>query len=53
MTRLLLVDVTIYGLRALLETYLQREGFQSCWRPNWRQKERALRETPVDLMSWT
>jgi len=49
MTRLLLVDDDL-RLRALLETYLQREGFQVVLASNWRQMERVLKETPVDLM---
>src|SRR5882757_9286494 len=49
MPRLLLVDDDL-RLRALLETYLQREGFQVVLASNWRQMERVLQETPVDLM---
>ena len=44
---LLLVDDDL-RLRALLQTYLQREGFQVA--SNWRQMERVLQDTPVDLM---
>ena len=46
---LLLVDDDL-RLRALLETYLQREGFQVVLASNWRQMERMLQDTPVDLM---
>jgi len=49
MPHLLLVDDDL-RLRALLETYLKREGFQVALASNWRQMERALRESPVDLM---
>jgi two-component system phosphate regulon response regulator OmpR len=49
MPRLLLVDDDL-RLRALLETYLQREGFQVVLASNWRQMQRVLQETPVDLM---
>src|SRR5215470_3359517 len=49
MPRLLLVDDDL-RLRALLETYLQREGFQVVLAGNWRQMERILQESHVDLM---
>jgi two-component system phosphate regulon response regulator OmpR len=49
MPRLLLVDDDL-RLRALLATYLPREGFQVVLASNWRQMERVLQETPVDLM---
>ena len=49
MPHLLIVDDDL-RLRALLETYLQREGFQVVLASNWRQMERVLHETPVDLM---
>jgi two-component system phosphate regulon response regulator OmpR len=49
MPHLLLVDDDL-RLRALLETYLKREGFMVALASNWRQMERALRETPVDLI---
>ncbi len=49
MPRLLLVDDDL-RLRTLLQTYLQREGFQVVHAANWRQMERVLHETPVDLM---
>src|SRR5882757_10745202 len=49
MPRLLLVDDDL-RLRALLETYLQREGFQVVLAANWRQMERVLHDTPIDLM---
>src|SRR5882672_11010188 len=49
MPNLLLVDDDL-RLRALLETYLRREGFQVVLAANWRQMERVLHETPIDLM---
>jgi two-component system phosphate regulon response regulator OmpR len=49
MPRLLLVDDDL-RLRALLATYLQREGFQVVLAGNWRQMERALHDTPIDLL---
>jgi two-component system phosphate regulon response regulator OmpR len=49
MPRLLLVDDDL-RLRALLETYLQREGFQVVLAANWRQMERVLQESHVDLI---
>ena len=49
MPRLLLVDDDL-RLRALLETYLQREGFQVALAANWRQMERVLRDSHVDLI---
>lgn len=49
MPRLLLVDDDL-RLRALLETYLKREGFQVVLAANGRQMERVLRDNPVDLM---
>jgi two-component system phosphate regulon response regulator OmpR len=47
--RLLLVDDDL-RLRSLLETYLRREGFQVVLAANWRQMERVLKESHVDLM---
>src|SRR6201990_3357127 len=49
MPRLLLVDDDL-RLRALLETYLQREGFQVALAANWRQMERVLHDSHVDLI---
>jgi two-component system phosphate regulon response regulator OmpR len=49
MPHLLLVDDDL-RLRALLETYLKREGFQVALAGNSRQMERVLSESPVDLM---
>src|ERR1700753_4498415 len=49
MPRLLLVDDDL-RLRALLETYLQREVFQVALAANWRQMERVLRDSHVDLI---
>jgi two-component system phosphate regulon response regulator OmpR len=49
MPRLLLVDDDL-RLRALLETYLQREGFQVLLASNWRQMQRVLQDSHVDLM---
>jgi two-component system phosphate regulon response regulator OmpR len=49
MPRLLLVDDDL-RLRALLETYLHREGFQVALAANWRQMERVLQDSHVDLI---
>lgn len=49
MPRLLLVDDDL-RLRALLDTYLKREGFQVMLAANWRQMQQVLRESPVDLI---
>src|SRR5262249_47470795 len=49
MTHVLLVDDDL-RLRALLETYLRREGFDVALAGNARQMEQALREHPVDIM---
>jgi two-component system, OmpR family, phosphate regulon response regulator OmpR len=46
---ILLVDDDL-RLRGLLETYLQREGFEVTAAGNAEQMERALRDCPVDLM---
>lgn len=48
-TRLLLVDDDL-RLRALLETFLIREGFEVRAAGNARQMEQMLREWPIDLM---
>jgi two-component system phosphate regulon response regulator OmpR len=49
MPQVLLVDDDL-RLRALLQTYLRREGFDVVLAGNWRQMEQVLRESPVDLM---
>lgn len=49
MPHILLVDDDL-RLRALLETYLQREGFEVELAANSRQMDQVLREQPVDLM---
>jgi two-component system, OmpR family, phosphate regulon response regulator OmpR len=49
MPHILLVDDDL-RLRALLETYLRREGFEVTLAGNGRQMDQALKETPVDLM---
>jgi two-component system phosphate regulon response regulator OmpR len=49
MPHVLLVDDDL-RLRALLETYLRREGFDVTPAGNWRQMEKALQEKPIDLM---
>ncbi|MBS0379931.1 MAG: two-component system response regulator OmpR [Proteobacteria bacterium] len=49
MPRILLVDDDL-RLRALLETYLKREGFEVALAGNARQMDTMLREQPVDLM---
>src|ERR1700761_560014 len=49
MPHVLLVDDDL-RLRALLETYLRREGFEVTLAGNGRQMDQALKETPVDLM---
>lgn len=46
---ILLVDDDL-RLRGLLETYLKREGFEVTAAANAEQMERALRDSPIDLM---